>query len=71
MIEEKCQEKKVIAVEVDHKIFRLILDGKDLLLSFLRELKSRENSVLCSHMAESEPRAPSTHTHSLIFLRSP
>lgn len=66
MIVETCQGKKVGAVEVDHKIFRLILEGKDLLCSFVRELKSRENSVLCSHIAELDPRAPSTpttHTH--------
>lgn len=67
MIVETCQGKKVVAVEVDHKILRLILEGKDLLCSFVRELKSRENSVLCSHMADLDPRAPSTppppHTH--------
>lgn len=71
MVEETCQGKKVVAAEVDHTIFYFILEGKDLLLSFVRELKSRENSVLCSHMAESEPRAPSTHTHYSIFLRFP
>lgn len=55
------------------RVFCLILGGKVLLLSFIRELTSRENSVLCSHMAESSPelRLPTHTVRSLSGLPEP